>query len=56
MKTILIVSVLDTKGVEVAFLRDQIKALGANVMVMDCGILGEPYFKADVTREEVAGA
>ncbi|MGI5881938.1 MAG: Tm-1-like ATP-binding domain-containing protein [Dethiobacteria bacterium] len=56
MKTILIVSVLDTKGVEVAFLRDQIKAFGANVMVMDCGILGEPYFKAEITREEVAGA
>lgn len=56
MKTILIVSVLDTKGVEVAFLRDQIKSMGANVIIMDCGILGEPYFKAEITREEVAEA
>jgi len=56
VKTVLIVSVLDTKGVEVQYLKDQIKALGANVMVMDCGILGEPYFKAEVTREEVAEA
>ncbi len=56
MKTVLIVSVLDTKGVEVTYLKEQITALGANVMVMDCGILGEPYFTPDITRDEVAVA
>jgi len=56
MKKVLIVSVLDTKGVEVSFLRDQVKKFGADVMVMDCGILGKPYFQPDITREEVANA
>jgi uncharacterized protein (UPF0261 family) len=54
VNTILIVSALDTKGVEVLFLREQIESLGARATVIDAGILGKPYFTPEVTREEVA--
>lgn len=56
MTTILVVAALDTKGAEVAFCREQIEALGARVLLMDGGILGQPTIKPDVTREEVAAA
>jgi uncharacterized protein (UPF0261 family) len=56
VKTILIVAALDTKGTEIAFCREQIEALGAKVLLMDGGVLGEPTIKPDITREEVAAA
>ena len=37
-----IVGTLDTKGPEVAYLRDQIRSLGLGTTVVDSGILGEP--------------
>jgi uncharacterized protein (UPF0261 family) len=47
---------LDTKGAEVAFVRDQIVLHGTRVLVVDTGVLGEPAFAADITRDEVAKA
>ncbi len=56
MATIAILGTLDTKGVEHAFVADQIKTRGHGVLLIDVGTLGEPKFKPDITREEVAAA
>ncbi len=53
-KTIVLVAALDTKGQETSFVRDFILAHGLNVLVADCGVLGQPGIRADVDRSEVA--
>lgn len=53
---IAIVGALDTKGAELAFVRDQIAARGHRTVVVDTGVLGTPAFAADVTNEQVANA
>lgn len=55
MKTVLVIGTLDTKGPEIGYLRDRIRALGVDVLVADSGILGEPLdIVPDITREEIA--
>jgi uncharacterized protein (UPF0261 family) len=56
MKNILIVAALDTKGNEVRFIKERIEAYGANTVIIDAGILGEPLFPPDYTRHQVAEA
>ena len=51
---ILLVATLDTKGAEVAFLKEQIDKRGRSVCVMDVGTAGSPDFPGDVTRDAVA--
>ncbi|MGH2947311.1 MAG: Tm-1-like ATP-binding domain-containing protein, partial [Solirubrobacteraceae bacterium] len=54
---IALIGTLDTKGAEIAYVRDRLRALGARPVVVDSGILGEPDgCAADVPREEVARA
>jgi uncharacterized protein (UPF0261 family) len=53
--SIILIGTLDTKGEEFSFLKQQLKAAGANPVVVDIGVLGAPSFPADVTREEIAG-
>src|ERR671916_481021 len=53
---IALVGTLDTKGEEIAYVRDRLRALGTDPVVIDSGILGEPGCAADVGREEVARA
>ncbi len=54
---ILLIGTLDTKGVEIGYTRDRLKALGAEPVVLDSGILGQPlHITADIPREEVARA
>jgi uncharacterized protein (UPF0261 family) len=55
-KPIAIIGTLDTKGQEVAFIRDQIQARGHQTWVIDPGVLGQPAIEADWSREEVARA
>ena len=55
-ETILCIGTLDTKGEEVKYIKDRILNRKHQVMVIDPGILGEPLFTADITREEVAAA
>src|ERR671922_459708 len=50
------IGTLDTKGAEIAYVRERIEALGGEALVIDTGILGEPGCRADVSREEVAQA
>jgi len=54
--TVVLVGTLDTKGHEYAFLRERIRGAGAEVLLVDAGVLGEPQVQADFTREEVAEA
>jgi uncharacterized protein (UPF0261 family) len=55
MKTVLVIGTLDTKGPEIAYVRDRLRALGVQVVVADSGILGGPLdIVPDVTRAEVA--
>jgi uncharacterized protein (UPF0261 family) len=55
MKTVLLIGTLDTKGPEIAYVRDRLRALGVAVIVADSGILGDPLdIVPDVTRAEVA--
>lgn len=52
---VLVIGTLDTKGPEIAYIRDRIRAHGVDVVVADSGILGGPLdIVPDVTREEVA--
>jgi uncharacterized protein (UPF0261 family) len=58
-KTVVIIGTLDTKGVEIAYLRDRLQALGLNTIVVDSGILGEPLGitvdpRRDIPRARVA--
>ena len=54
-KNVLLIGTLDTKGPEIAYLRDRIRALGVGTVVVDSGILGEPLdITPDITRQEVA--
>lgn len=54
--TILLIGTLDTKGEEYRFVRDLIHDRGAETLVMDAGVLGDPLFEPDVSAEEVAEA
>lgn len=52
---IAIVATLDTKGPEVAYLRDRLASFGMAAMVIDVGIIGEPVgIVPDVTHEQLA--
>src|SRR5215204_3096877 len=54
---IALIGTLDTKGAEIAYVRDRLRALGARPLVVDSGILGEADgIEPDVSRAEVARA
>jgi uncharacterized protein (UPF0261 family) len=56
LATVGIIGTLDTKGKEFEYLRDKIRSLGVETLVIHCGTGGEPYFHPDVPAEEVAEA
>ncbi len=54
-KTIVIIGTLDTKGPEIAYLRDRLQALGLKTTVVDSGILGEPLgIQPDIDHGQAA--
>jgi uncharacterized protein (UPF0261 family) len=55
-KHIAILGTLDTKGQEIAFLREAVCADGGDPLVVDTGVLGTPTISADVSRHRVAQA
>jgi uncharacterized protein (UPF0261 family) len=55
-KTVVITGSLDTKGKEFSFLRELIQKEGLETLVIDFGVMGEPAFAPDITRQEVAKA
>ncbi len=55
-KTVVIVGSLDTKGKEFSYLRELIQKEGLETLVIDFGVMGEPAFTPDITRQDVAKA
>jgi uncharacterized protein (UPF0261 family) len=55
-KVVLLIGTLDTKGEEIGLLKNLILGRGHEVLVADPGILGKPYLKADIPREQIAEA
>ena len=54
-KNVVIIGTLDTKGPEIAYLRDRIQELGLTTIVVDSGILGDPLdIVPDISRAEAA--
>src|SRR5262245_33724879 len=51
--TVYLLATLDTKGVEAAFVRDELAALGVPTLLVDVGCQGAPATRADIAREEV---
>ncbi len=56
MPTIAILGTMDTKGIEHAFVAEQIRTRGHKTLVIDAGTLGEPGLQPDIRRMEVAKA
>ncbi len=55
-KTVLIISTLDTKGLETEYLVDKLKALGLNTLLMDISMRGDAPSSADIPPQRVAAA
>jgi len=54
-KTVVLIGTLDTKGPEMAYLRDRLQALDLATIVIDSGILGEPLdIVPDIDHAEAA--
>ena len=53
-KTVVIAATLDTKSVEIEFVRREIEARGLSVVLVDCGILGQASVTADISAERIA--
>jgi uncharacterized protein (UPF0261 family) len=56
MATVVLLGTLDTKGEEYDFLRRKVREEGANVLLVDTGVLGAPLTEPDISRQEVAEA
>ncbi|MCY2994245.1 MAG: Tm-1-like ATP-binding domain-containing protein [Planctomycetota bacterium] len=54
--SVYLLTTLDTKGPEAAFVRDRLRALGVPVTVVDTGCIGQPAFPGEVTRQQVFAA
>jgi uncharacterized protein (UPF0261 family) len=50
---VLLIATLDTKGRELAFVRDRLVAAGLKTMVLDAGSVGPPIIEADISRDEL---
>ena len=50
---IVLIGTLDTKGHELAFVRDLLQGLGLETFVVDAGSLGPPTFEPDLSRVEL---
>ncbi len=55
MAVVVVLGTLDTKGAEHEFLRDRIRVLGCDVVLVDAGVMGSPS-TADISADEVAAA
>ena len=56
MATIAVIGTLDTKGNEHAFVANQIRQRGHDVLLIDVGTLQPPTVTPDITRHQVAAA
>lgn len=56
MGSVVLIGTLDTKGPEYAYLRERIRELGMDTVLIDAGVLGQPGIEPDISRQEVAEA
>ena len=56
MSTVVLVGTLDTKGAEIDFVRRRLLELGADVLVIDAGVMDQGAWTADVGADQVAEA
>lgn len=54
MPTVVVLGTMDTKGKELGYVRDVIRAQGVDTLLVDMGVLEPPAVVPDITREEVA--
>jgi len=54
--TVVLLGTLDTKGREYEFLSEQVRAAGADTLLIDAGVVGDPQTVPDISHEEVAAA
>jgi uncharacterized protein (UPF0261 family) len=54
--TVAIVATMDTKGAEMAFLKERIEALGCATLVIDVGVFEPAGIRPDISRHEIAAA
>jgi uncharacterized protein (UPF0261 family) len=50
---VVLIGTLDTKGRELAFVRDLLQGQGLETIVIDAGSLGSPAFEPDISREDL---
>jgi uncharacterized protein (UPF0261 family) len=50
---VVLIGTLDTKGLELAFVRDLLRASGLETLVIDAGSQGPPAIEPDIPRDEV---
>ena len=55
-KHIVIVGTLDTKELEVGYVRDLIEKRGHIPVIVDCGVMQDPSFEPTISRHAVAKA
>lgn len=53
---VVLIATLDTKGYELAFVRERLHAAGVATCVIDAGCLGTPQIPGDISRERVFAA
>ncbi len=53
---VLLVGTLDTKGIEIAFVRDLLRGAGVETLVLDAGVLQPPAIPPSIPREQVYAA
>lgn len=54
--SVVVIGTLDTKGPEIAYVRDLLNQAGVDTWVIDCGSLGEPTFRPETVAEQVYSA
>lgn len=54
MATVVLLGALDTKGEEYAFIRDCVIDAGCDVLLINAGVLGDPEYSIEFSRQEVA--
>ena len=54
MKTVIVIGTVDTKGPELAYLKDQVIASGCQALLMDVGVHNQSDTAADINAGEVA--
>ncbi|TGE39747.1 UPF0261 family protein [Desulfosporosinus fructosivorans] len=53
---VVIIGTLDTKGVELQYIKEIVEGSGLQTIVINAGIIGKPYFEPDISNVSVAEA